>query len=125
MNATPAEPDTRAESLRCPFSLTQPPFSPRQVALCFLVRHAAHHDAIWRAWLMSAAGLLPAAAVHAACCGGPSQQKTRRALLQEVSIAHRVALQMPPHGSRRCGILARACAQIVVSGVEGLWSGSG
>ena len=55
-----------------------------QVALCFLVRHAAHHNAIWRAWLASAAGLLPASAVHAACCAASDQRKPRRFPLQEV-----------------------------------------
>ena len=36
----------------------------------FLVRHEAYHSAVWTAWLDSVNGLLPAAAVHEACCRG-------------------------------------------------------
>ena len=72
--------------------------SVRQVALCFLVRHAAHHDAIWRAWLGSAEGLLPTSAVHAACCAAPNR-KSRRALRQEVSAVSITSTSTP---TNRC-----------------------
>jgi len=87
LHAAQAEPGTCAESLRCSLADSATFSFPRQVALCFLVRHAAHHDAIWRAWLASAAGLLPATAVHAACCAAAPPRTRRRALLQEVSAA--------------------------------------
>ena len=36
----------------------------------FLVRHEPYQGAVWTAWLDSVNGLLPAAAVHEACCRG-------------------------------------------------------
>ena len=50
-----------------------------QIALMFLVRHEAFHNALWTAWLDSVNGLLPAAAVQEACCGkGRWRQPQRR-----------------------------------------------
>ncbi len=52
-----------------------------QIAMMFIVRHEAYHDALWTAWLDSVNGLLPAAAVQEACCGrgrGRWLQRQRR-----------------------------------------------
>lgn len=57
-----------------------------QVALLFLVKGPFHHEALWRLWFQSAAGLLPADSVAGSLCGGegsgnaPSAVQQRRVL---------------------------------------------
>lgn len=57
-----------------------------QVALLFLVKGPFHHEALWRLWFQSAAGLLPADSVAGSLCGvdggsnAPSTAHQRRVL---------------------------------------------
>ncbi len=75
----------------------------------FLVRHEAQQGALWTTWLESVNGLLPAAAVHGACCRGDA--------------AHRVSVRPPAvrHSAvpsdRRRGSFSRwrqSCSSIVL-----------
>ncbi len=55
---------------RVPGSACNDALGVNRVALLFLMRGEAYHDVLWRRWLDSAAGLLPAQALQARVHGG-------------------------------------------------------
>ena len=78
-----------------------------QVALMFLVRHEAYHGALWTAWLDSVNGLLPAAAVHGACCRSDA---ARRVSVRSLAVQPSAVPSDTRRGCRLAAVL-KNCGQ--------------